>query len=463
MTQVLKCPSCGAPLDYIPGQGLTIRCAYCDSTILPPEELRGGFPHLTPDAAFPGVPLGQMMRLKEVAEALRRGNKIEAIKIYREIFGVSLKEAKDAVEAMAAGQPVVMAKSNRQVQVSSFEIHSGSATPPRRQGGSAGCFVFALTLILLLGGGALLFTTPLGAQLGLSPVSVEDITSSLPNPVAAIQPTPSPTPGLATLALSFGQEGLNPGQFADARHVAVDGAGVIYVAEWKEGSRVQRFDQNGNFLSQWPAADAKAIVTGLAADQQGIVYVIQGSTLSRYAGETGELLGPVSYQEETNGFEAVTAIPGGGVVALWNQEAVRLDAQGNAAQTIPEVVTGQTGERELDPHLAVDGQGNLYVLGSFAEAVFKYGPDGRFINRFGSSGSEPGQFSSVQAIAVDGQGQVYIGDSSGILVFSPDGRYIDMIKTEGVPFGLTFNAQDDLLVASRTQILKYTLNDNKIK
>jgi hypothetical protein len=36
-------------------------------------------------------------------DALARGKTIEAIKIYREFTGVSLKEAKDAVEAMGRG------------------------------------------------------------------------------------------------------------------------------------------------------------------------------------------------------------------------------------------------------------------------------------------------------------------------------------------------------------------------
>src|SRR5512145_1851120 len=101
MTRTLQCPTCGAPFDYVPDQGLTIRCAYCDSVILPPEELRQGLPHLTSNAAFPDLPLEKLMRLKEVAEYIRNGNKIQAIKVYREIFGVGLKEAKDAVEAMA--------------------------------------------------------------------------------------------------------------------------------------------------------------------------------------------------------------------------------------------------------------------------------------------------------------------------------------------------------------------------
>lgn len=38
----------------------------------------------------------------EVLEAVRRNNIIEAIKVYREITGVGLKEAKDAVEDIAA-------------------------------------------------------------------------------------------------------------------------------------------------------------------------------------------------------------------------------------------------------------------------------------------------------------------------------------------------------------------------
>ena len=36
----------------------------------------------------------------EIQEALRRGNKIEAIKIYRQLTGVGLAEAKQAIERL---------------------------------------------------------------------------------------------------------------------------------------------------------------------------------------------------------------------------------------------------------------------------------------------------------------------------------------------------------------------------
>jgi ribosomal protein L7/L12 len=53
----------------------------------------------------------------------RAGQKIEAIKKYRELTGVGLKEAKDAVEAFERGQPMTLpAKSSLLVQVSDADI-----------------------------------------------------------------------------------------------------------------------------------------------------------------------------------------------------------------------------------------------------------------------------------------------------------------------------------------------------
>lgn len=43
-------------------------------------------------------PNSDPMLAPQVQDALRRGNKIEAIKIYRELTGVDLAEAKDAVD-----------------------------------------------------------------------------------------------------------------------------------------------------------------------------------------------------------------------------------------------------------------------------------------------------------------------------------------------------------------------------
>jgi hypothetical protein len=64
--------------------------------------------------------------------SLSNGNKIEAIKIVREVWGVDLKDAKDAVEAYVKTQPALAAT-----------MQEASATSQR------GCITWLLVLALI--------------------------------------------------------------------------------------------------------------------------------------------------------------------------------------------------------------------------------------------------------------------------------------------------------------------------
>ncbi len=57
---------------------------------------------------------------------------------------------------------------------------------------------------------------------------------------------------VGNVTLQFGQQGTGPGYFTDARFVSVDNNGHIFVGEFN-GGRVQVFDENGNYLTQWKA------------------------------------------------------------------------------------------------------------------------------------------------------------------------------------------------------------------
>jgi len=59
---------------------------------------------------------------KELRELLTSGNKIEAIKLYREETGCGLAEAKDAVEALAAGSQVSDRSARASVPVDDSEL-----------------------------------------------------------------------------------------------------------------------------------------------------------------------------------------------------------------------------------------------------------------------------------------------------------------------------------------------------
>jgi sugar lactone lactonase YvrE len=114
--------------------------------------------------------------------------------------------------------------------------------------------------------------------------------------------------------------------------------------------------------------------------------------------------------------------------------------------------------------VAVDGLGNLYALGSFNSAVFIYSSEGTFVDRFGGDtttparGVDPGHFQAVDAIAVDGYGRIFVSDIWGIQMFSSDGQYLDYLDIDGVAFGMAFDLQNNLYIASNSgQVFKYEI------
>lgn len=317
--------------------------------------------------------------------------------------------------------------------------------------------VIPLLIVVLVVGGVLA-----GVFGGLAPLVKTTKPSTVP--VAGPRSGPAgsksgdPANAFAREVLKFGSEGIGPGMMTDARSIGVDGSGNIYVGEYL-GGRVQVFDANGNFVTQW-MVDRKMPLRGLAADRKGTVYIVQRGTITRYEGQTGNSLGDVP--SDSAGFDDVLATPDGGLVAAayrsGSDNVVRFNSSGNPTLTIPKAISTVADRSELDTRVAVDGLGNIYALGTFTSAVFKFSPEGKFLNRFGGSGDEPGQFRAPHAIAVDGKGRVFVSDIKGIQVFDSDGRYLNVFKVEGSAFGMVFNDKNELVVAARNKVVKLALN-----
>lgn len=271
--------------------------------------------------------------------------------------------------------------------------------------------------------------------------------------------TTDPANAFASTTLKFGSEGIGPGMMTDARSIATDGQGNIYVGEYS-GGRVQVFDASGKFITQW-IADPKMPLRGLAVDRKGSVYVVQRGIITHYDGLTGKSLGTVAYSEG-NGFDDVTVTPEGGLVCAWysgRDDIVQFNADGKVTQIIRAAISTPADRSELNTRVAVDGRGNIYALGSFTNGVFKFSRDGKFINRFAGPGHEAGQLSGVSAIAVDGKGRVFVSDVKGIQVFDSDGRYLTVFKPEGgYASGMAFNDKNELLIVARKQVMKLVLN-----
>ena len=87
------CPTCGSPLTA-PGDGSTsMQCPACSNTVVIPPEFRSGQSGVSDPASRKKVVMHELM------SQLANGNKIGAIKVYRQAFDVGLMEAKTAVEA----------------------------------------------------------------------------------------------------------------------------------------------------------------------------------------------------------------------------------------------------------------------------------------------------------------------------------------------------------------------------
>ena len=456
MSKPFKCTSCAAPLEY-DGVALTVSCQWCGSSTIVPEELRAKPAASWGSGLVDGIFKLQQRaaNLQEVARLARSNRKLEAIKLYREIFGVGLEEAKVAVERMAAGEPAeVMMMSSNAPLLQGQVFHPQNLVRPVKR------FTMAWVIILLVVVG---FTVAIGLIIKSAVDKATNI--AMPSfPGSSSRSSSSSTspaaPGFASVALKFGSEGIGPGMFKDARSIGVDSEGRIYVGEYI-GGRIQAFDSTGKFITQW-TVDPKMPLRDLTADRKGTVYVVQRGEISRFEGASGNALGKVDYggNGQRAYFDNARSTLDGGMVAIVdNEDVVRFNSSGQAVRTITKTVSGQTGDSELDASVAADGLGNIYVLGSFNEAVFKYSPEGRFLNKFGGKGDERGQFHAPQAIAVDGQGRVYVSDIKGIQVFDSEGRYLDAFKVDGsIAFGMVFNDKNELFVAARNQVIKYTLN-----
>jgi sugar lactone lactonase YvrE len=477
MAETFNCPNCGAPLDY-KGNDPIIRCPYCSTSVVVPDNLRSkpsfsSQPHnfTLSGSGDMGALIQKARRIKEVKDLAQSGKTEQAITLYREITDSSHHDASAAVQALAEGRPItlagfsaadvsaqVMRSQAAQYSAPAIQITTQASTRSWISSCISSCFVIGLVFFIL--------------AVTLIPIFASSLPSLMNNPnmpsiVLTVMPDistamPNGIPLLHTFAqqtLSFGSEGTGPGFFKDPRAIAVDPqSGNIYVSDF-QGGRVQAFNATGKFITQWNVGDRKTIIKSMSVDHKGNLFVIATTNIYKYD-TTGKALGQFKADDKvTFHYDDIKAAPDGTLYVIGGGETVvHMDADGQTLSSIPKAVSTVTDDPELGTRIAVDGQGNIYLLGTFNNAVFKFNSNGKYINEFGSEGGKQGQFRAPYAIAVDGQGRIYVSDIKGIQVFDNDGRYIDMIDIEGVAFGIVFDDQNKLYIATnQNKIIKFTI------
>jgi hypothetical protein len=432
MTKTFNCASCSAPLEF---EGTTIqKCRYCGSTVIAPRELfysSDDSPFLDLDALS-----GRARKIAEINQLIHEGQKLEAIKVFRETFGVGLGEAKDAVEKMESGESV---------DISGMRIKtSGRATPEdiekvKKIGYTIGGSILATMIlsILIIGGVILAIFYFTWSAIDKTIPTIGNRSTSPQSPVVRTATSDEYE------IMRIGGEGTGAGRFKDNRHVAVDGAGRIYSSDYSP-HRIQVFDGEGKFINQW-APETGSNLYDLVADRDGNVYLANDKGIFKHEGQSGKLIA-----KSTNLYPRgialtwdgkIIAAAGKSIVVLNNSLKPLIEFKDAAA-----IANSTFGFEKL----AADGSGVIYALDSHNNEICKFSSEGKFLNRFKTEANAP------HALAVDPRGRIFLSDTNMMYVLDTDGQVVGSFITNQA-FGIAFDQADNIFIASRPYVVKRKL------
>jgi len=425
MTETFDCASCSAPLDF---EGTAIhKCKFCGSTVIVPSQLISGSGI---DASSPG---DIAIKLAEIRHSIAGGDKVTAVKLFRELFGVGAKEAKNAVNAMEHGVGVDI--SATQI-ITSGHIGTADLKAVRNVGIALGGSILGTILLISL------------AAIGLISLIVF-LTFRAVNKAAettansAVSQRNDSGKSATTEVLKFGGDGTGVGRFRDNRHVGTDSRGNIYSIEYL-GGRMQVFDKEGKFVTQWQAGNIA--VRGMTVSRDGIVYIAEAKGVTAFEGATGKNLARLD-RSQIDGIALTTE---GNVVAVGRDGIAVFDKTLKLLTEYKDVAKMASAQSGFES-VAVDGPGNILAIDKSNNQLCKFAPDGKFLNRL------PADLGSPNAITVDPKGNIFVSDTSRIIVLNERGQPIATLAATQV-FGIAFNDDAELLVASRPFIIKYKVD-----
>jgi DNA-binding beta-propeller fold protein YncE len=88
--------------------------------------------------------------------------------------------------------------------------------------------------------------------------------------------------------MDFGHKGSGPGEFDTPHGIALDDAGRIYVAD-RANARVQIFDANGKYLTEWKNADIGR-PWDITFGPDGLFYIMDGGDMNAAPPDRGRVV-----------------------------------------------------------------------------------------------------------------------------------------------------------------------------
>jgi len=105
----------------------------------------------------------------------------------------------------------------------------------------------------------------------------------------------------------------------------------------------------------------------------------------------------------------------------------------------------------LPSDIALDSQGNMYILDSGNHRIQKFTPDGKYITTIGNKGQGPAEFIYPLSLDVDSKGYLHISDPGNqrVQVLKPDGKDHKTISFAKDPAGILRVSESGLMIMGR--------------
>ncbi len=214
--------------------------------------------------------------------------------------------------------------------------------------------------------------------------------------------------------------------------IAVDSQGRIYVADGYQ-RRVFILDRDHRRVeTRGGSARANlALPIGVALDEKDRLFVsdsfnhsitcfdAEGQVLAQFGSD--ELKRPAGIAIDRPRHRLYVADAKAHRVAVFNTQTFAFERYLGSPST-PGV--GEPGRFAAPTNVAVDPQGNLYVVDAWNHRVQIFDRRGRFLRAFGSHGTRPGNFVRPKGIALDNEGHIYVVDAefNNFQIFTTDGQ-----------------------------------------
>jgi DNA-binding beta-propeller fold protein YncE len=220
----------------------------------------------------------------------------------------------------------------------------------------------------------------------------------------------------------WGRSGIGEGEFSYIPGVSydaleVDAQGNIFVTD-SGNNRVQKFDSDGNFVTQWGSngiGEGKLFrPLGVAVDIEGYVYVTDSNPYVQKFNNDGKYLLSLGSEGTGDGqFRHPTGIEVDeqGYVYVADYENKRVQKFDGDGQFITSWETGtDIGTTGTPESIAIDSLGRIHVTDLTLYRVEVFTSEGQSLWTWGSIGLNEGQFLYPTGLSINPEGEIYLSD-----------------------------------------------------